>query len=189
MKNRKPHFEKSPVVMNRIWAMPNKRTFTIKPIKELLERYLNGIIIDPFANESKLGTITNDLNPIMNTDYHLDALAFLKLMESNSADVVLYDPPYSITQAAQCYNSFGKDKLERSVSNMGYWSSCKNEIARVLKVNGICIICGWNSNGIGLNRQFEMLEILLVPHGGSRNDTIVTVERKVEDNFSKKLLD
>lgn len=33
-------------------------------------------------------------------------------------------------------------------------------------------------NGIGLKRGFEMIEILLVPHGGSKNDTIVTVERK-----------
>ena len=40
------------------------------------------------------------------------------------------------------------------------------------------------SNGIGKNRGFEMLEILLVPHGGSKNDTIVTVERKLPDLFS-----
>jgi len=188
MEHEKKSFEKCAVAMNRIWAMPNKLTFTIKPIKELLHRYLNGVVIDPFANESKLGTITNDLNPAMNTDYHLDALAFLKLMESNSADVVLYDPPYSITQAAQCYNEFGKDKLEQSVANMGYWANCKNEVARILKPNGICIICGWSSNGIGLNRGFEMLEILLVPHGGSKNDTIVTVERKREGDFSKDFL-
>ena len=32
--------------------------------------------------------------------------------------------------------------------------------------------------GIGKNRGFEMIEILLVPHGGSKNDTIVTVEQK-----------
>lgn len=166
--------------INRVWAMPDMNTFKIKPVKRLLYKYVkNGqTIIDPFANESQLGTITNDLNPEMKTDYNMDALAFLGMMKSGSADVVLYDPPYSITQAAQCYADFGKDKLEVSVSNMGYWGSCKNEVARILKPNGICIICGWNSNGIGLNRGFEMLEILLVPHGGSKNDTIVTVERK-----------
>lgn len=162
--------------------MPNRLTFSIKPIKELIHQYLGGVIIDPFANESKLGTITNDLNPAMSTDYNLDALAFLKLMASNSADVVLYDPPYSITQAAQCYNAFGKEKLETSVANMRYWANCKNEVARILKPEGICIICGWSSNGIGLNRGFEMVEILLVPHGGSKNDTIVTVERKLNQS-------
>lgn len=82
-------------------------------------------------------------------------------------------------QAAQCYNEFGKDKIEDSVTNMRYWANCKTEVARILKPNGICIICGWGSTGIGLNRGFEMVEILLVPHGGSKNDTIVTVERKL----------
>ena len=32
--------------------------------------------------------------------------------------------------------------------------------------------------GIGKTLGFDMLEILLVPHGGVRNDTIVTVEKK-----------
>lgn len=166
--------------INRLWAMPNKNTFTIKPIKEIVEKYVNisDVIIDPFANESSYGTITNDLNPEFNTDYHLDALSFLKQIESNSADLVLFDPPYSITQAAQCYKDYGKEKLERNVANMGYWADCKNEVARILKTNGIALICGWNSNGIGKNRGFEMVEILLVPHGGSKNDTIVTVEFK-----------
>jgi hypothetical protein len=170
----------------RIWAMPNKLTFTIKPIKELVEKYVakSKIIIDPFANQSSYGTITNDLNPEFDTDYHLDALTFLRKMETGKADLVLFDPPYSITQAAQCYKDYGKDKLERSVANMGYWADCKNEVARILKPNGIALICGWNSNGVGKNRGFEMLEILLVPHGGSKNDTIVTVERKLPDLFS-----
>ena len=166
--------------INRIWAMPNKLTFTIKPIKELVEKYVDSskIIIDPFANQSSYGTITNDLNPEFKTDYHLDALTFLRKMETGTADLVLFDPPYSITQAAQCYKDYGKEKLKRSVANMGYWADCKNEVARILKPNGTALICGWSSNGVGKNRGFEMVEILLVPHGGSKNDTIVTVEIK-----------
>jgi hypothetical protein len=167
--------------INRIWAMPNSLTFTIKPIKELIYRYVfkDAIIIDPWSNNSKIGTVRNDLNPEMDTHFHLDALEFLKLQADNSSDIVLYDPPYSISQATEMYKSFGKDKLEVHVSNMGYWGLCKNEVARILKPNGICIICGWSSNGIGISRSFEMIEILLVPHGGSKNDTIVTVERKL----------
>jgi hypothetical protein len=174
------------IVFNRVWAMPNKQTFTIGPIKRLLEKYAENrkVIIDPFANESGYGTITNDLNPEFNTHYHLDALTFLRKMETGKADLVLFDPPYSITQAAQCYKDYGKDKLKKSVANMGYWADCKNEVARILKPDGIAFICGWNSNGIGKNRGFEMLEILLVPHGGSKNDTIITVERKLPNLFS-----
>ncbi len=159
--------------------MPNKLTFTISPIKELIECYADGVIVDPFANNSKYGTLTNDLNLEFDTDYNLDALTFLKQCDSASSDVVLYDPPYSITQAAQCYKSYGKEKLEINVANMGYWAKCKDEVARIAKSNSIVIIFGWNSNGVGINRGFNMLEILLVAHGGSKNDTIVTVERKI----------
>ena len=31
------------MIINRIWAMPNKNTFQIKPIKELIERYIEEI--------------------------------------------------------------------------------------------------------------------------------------------------
>jgi len=42
------------------------------------------------------------------------------------------------------------------------------------------VICfGWNSMGIGKTNNFKMVKILLVPHGGIHNDTIVTVEHKI----------
>lgn len=163
------------------WAMPNSKTFTIKPIRELIERHIDcaKVIVDPFANESKYGTITNDLNPEYGTTHHMDALEFLKSIPDEIADIVLYDPPYSITQASQCYKSYGKEKLEVNVANMKYWKMCKDECARILKVGGKFISFGWNTNGCGKNRGFDALEILIVSHGGSKNDTLCTVEFKM----------
>lgn len=96
--------------IQRIWAMPNSLTFTIKPIKELIERYLfaNAVIIDPWANNSKIGTIRNDLNPDMDTHYHLDALEFLKTQPNNSADIVLYDPHTQFLRQQKCIKVTGK---------------------------------------------------------------------------------
>lgn len=169
------------IIFERVWAMPNGKTFTIKPIKEFVETEVNkgGVIVDPFANGCKYGTITNDLNPEFNTDYHLDALEFLKSIQNESADLVLYDPPYSITQASTLYKEYGKDKLEVNVANMKYWKLCKDNIARILKPHGRVICCGRNTNGLGKNRGFEMTAILDVVHGGSKNDTLVTLEYKL----------
>lgn len=165
------------------WAMPNGNTFTIGPIKEFVEAEVakGGVIVDPFANNCKYGTITNDLNPEYDTTYHMDALEFLKSLGSNSADLVLYDPPYSITQAAQLYRDYGKDKLEVSVANMRYWKLIKDNIARILKANGRVMCFGWNTNGLGKGRGFEMTDILIVSHGGSKNDTLCTLEYKKEE--------
>jgi len=169
------------MLIRREWAMPNANTFTIRPIKEFVERHIDGceVIVDPFANSCKYGTITNDLNPEFSTDFHMDAREFLKGLDSESADAVLYDPPYSITQAAQNYKSYGKERLERGVTNMGYWKDVKDEIARVTRVGGIVLSFGWNTNGIGKCRGFQIEEILIVAHGGSKNDTLCVRERKV----------
>lgn len=162
--------------------MPNSKTFTIKPIKELLNRYITDgmVVVDPFANESKFGTITNDLNPKFDTNYHLDALDFLKQINDNCADIVLYDPPYSPRQIKECYDGIGIT-VTADDTKASWRAKHLDEIKRVLKPNGICISFGWNTNGVGKKRGFEIIEILIVPHGGSKNDTLCTVERKIGD--------
>ncbi len=163
--------------INRIWQMPNSKTFSIKPISELIKRYANGVIVDPFANSNTMATITNDLDIQYDTDYHMDALEFLKMFEDNSVDTVLYDPPYSPRQATECYKKFGQT-VDMKTTQASYWSKQKEQIGRIVKPGGIVITCGWNSGGIGKKYGFEIEEILLVAHGGWHNDTIVVVDRK-----------
>ena len=157
--------------------MPNSKTFSIKPISELIKRYTNGVIVDPFANSNTMATITNDLDIQYDTDYHMDALEFLKMFEDNSVDTVLYDPPYSPRQVTECYKKFGQT-VDMKTTQASYWSKQKEQIGRIVKPGGIVITCGWNSGGIGKKYGFEIEEILLVAHGGWHNDTIVVVDRK-----------
>ena len=157
--------------------MPNKWTFTIKPIRELLEQEVQGgVWVDPFAGENgaKYAKVTNDL-----AMGGKDALEFLKGQPDESFDGVLFDPPYSITQAKQCYEGYGMELLDTKPTSMKYWAECKNEMSRILKPGGKAICFGWTSMGLGKGRGFRMDRILLVPHGGSKNDTICTVETKL----------
>ena len=167
--------------ITRSWAMPNKNTFEIAPIKDLLERYITPFdeVVDPFANNCEWGTITNDLDPQYKTDYHMDATDFLKMLPDQCANVVLYDPPFSPRQVMECYKKFGMS-VNMETTQASYWSKQKEQIARIIRQNGTVITCGWNSGGIGKKYGFEIVEILLVAHGGWHNDTIVTVERKVK---------
>lgn len=66
------------MIINRVWQMPNKNIFAIKPIKALIDKYSFGEIIDPFANSNKIAIITNDLDEQYNTDYQLGCIGFLK---------------------------------------------------------------------------------------------------------------
>ena len=158
--------------------MPNSRTFSIKPIRELIQKYANGYTIDPFAAGNRLANVTNDIDPQYDTDFHMDATDFLNLFKPDSVDTVLYDPPYSPRQVAECYKALGIT-VNMQTTQASYWSRQKEAIGRIVKKGGIVITCGWNSGGIGKKYGFEIIEILLVAHGGWHNDTIVTVEKKV----------
>lgn len=174
------------MIIERKWCMPNKNTFEIKPIKELVNKWIANeqyqspyhYIIDPFANNCKIADYTNDLDPQYDTDCHMDALDFLKTLSNESATMVLYDPPFSVRQVSESYKKLGMS-VNMETTQASYWSKQKDEIARILIPGGICISCGWNTNGIGKTRGFKIEEILLVAHGGPHNDTIITVERKL----------
>lgn len=147
--------------ITREWAMPNKKTFTIKPIRELIERYKSeGLWLDPFPYP-----------------YKEDALEYLKRFNEGSADGVLFDPPYSPRQLKECYDNQGM-VLHDTKSSV--WAKWKDEIAKRIKVGGICLSFGWSTNGLGKVRGFKIIEVLLVAHGGNHNDTIITIEKKIQ---------
>jgi hypothetical protein len=166
--------------MSRAWAMPSAETFSIPPIAQLVKWWLRDckVIIDPFARNSHLGTITNDLNPETEAQHHLDAIEFLRMLINRNtiADAVIFDPPYSVRQVNELYQVQGIDKMVWS--NWTGMRELKQTLTQLTRSDGIAICCGWTSNGLGMENGWEMEEVLLVPHGGGHNDTIVTVERK-----------
>tara|TARA_Y100000310_G_scaffold171632_1_gene171838 strand:+ start:1376 stop:1900 length:525 start_codon:yes stop_codon:yes gene_type:complete len=165
--------------ISRVWAMPDKETFSIYCINHLVKRFLEHPSIDPFCNGKSYATFNNDLNPDKAAESHLDAYDFLRSFDDGTIQTILFDPPYSPRQVSESYKALGKS-VNTETTSAAYWRRLKTEIARVCIPGGICISCGWNSGGIGVSNRFEIVEILLVPHGGAHNDTIVTVERKVE---------
>jgi hypothetical protein len=157
--------------------MPSTETFSVEPIRRLIERHMNGgIWIDPFCRDSVFKprcAMTNDINPAFAGTHSMDALDFLKSLPAESVDGILFDPPFSPRQTKEAYQGFGPCDTSRS-----FYSDRKREAARVLKMGGLAIVCGWNSLGLGAKNGMELEEVLLVNHG-DQNDTIVTVGRKV----------
>lgn len=159
--------------------MPNRWTFKIKPIRNLLDRYVRDGKgwIDPFAGENSPAEFTNDINPNRPTKHHLHAIDFIVQLNGKEYDGILFDPPYSLRQAKECYEGIGtKMSFEDSRK---FPNNVKDVASNKIKTKGCAISFGWNSGGFGKSRGFELIEILLVPHGGHHNDTIVTVERKI----------
>lgn len=158
--------------ITRCFDMPSRYTFTIPTVQVFLSQFNIGIgWCDPFAGNNSRAEYTNDIDPSTKAGYHLDAVKYLKKQKQKSCKGVIYDPPYSISQAVQ-YGS-------KIYGNMNYWKEVKDELMRICKPHGIAICFGWSSTGLGKSRGFDLQEVLLINHGGSKNDTIVTVEKRV----------
>lgn len=172
------------MIINRSWAMPNKNTFSIKPINVLIRKYINisNKIVDPFAGNTPFkgyNFYNNDLDCNKDCVFSMDALEYLKGFDNDFADLILFDPPYSPRQVSECYKKLNKT-VNMQTTQSSFWSNIKKEISRVIEPGGHVITCGWNSGGVGKTNGFEIVEILLVAHGGWHNDTIVTVERRIK---------
>ena len=168
------------MTIERFWTMPNRWTFKIPYVKTLLLSTINPgeTWCDPFAGRCSPAQVRNDLDKDANADYHLDALEFLKSRGEDEFDGILYDPPYSFRQASECYKGNGKENFTATVTSQKYWADCKNEAARIVKHGGFAICFGWNTNGLGYNRGFQLESVRILAHGGSQNDTLITIERK-----------
>lgn len=55
----------------------------------------------------------------------------------------------------------------------------RNLMAPVLTDDATVLSFGWNTTGMGDGRGWEIIEILLVAHGGAHNDTLCMAERKI----------
>ena len=125
------------VKIERYWAMPNHKTFTIAPLKKFINEELGESYIDPFPYPFKQ-----------------DAIKYLKTIPTNSVGYCVFDPPYSSYQLKTKYENAGlslNNKYDAS-----YWSNCKKEISRIVKEGGKVISFGWNSNGIGKKYGFKI---------------------------------
>ena len=173
--------------ISREWAMPDKNTLNIPCIRKFMHKYLQktSISIDPFARDQKLATYTNDLNPNTRAEYHLDVLDFLKMLKEKNikADLAIFDPPFSPRQIKECYEGIGLKMGGKDALRTASWKAEKDIIDQLLKPNGIFLWFNWNSAGMGLKRNYKILEILLVCHGSSHNDTICLAEKKLPDLF------
>lgn len=162
--------------------MPNSATFTCLPIGDFVRKYMDGVSIDPFARNCGWATHTNDLNPETDAQHHMTAKDFLRMLIGNyvKADVIIFDPPYSLEQAKRNYESVGRRFMMEDSQQVGRWTEEKHLSKLLLKEGGVFLHFGWHTNGIGKKHGFEIEELLVVAHGGAHNDTLCLAERKVQ---------
>lgn len=150
-------------------------------------------ICDPFARRSWLTTkpqgiegTTNDLDPSMPTDYHLEAKDFAKLMvdKVKTFDIILFDPPYNLSQLKRNYKGIGKNlELWQTLNPFG---EARDMLAMCLRHGGSVISFGFGSRGFGKNRGCEKIAIYNFEPSGTENryNIQMIVERSLQTSLT-----
>lgn len=145
----------------------------MEPVRLFIERHLNrdGLVVDPFARNSRMADLRNDLNPDTEAEHHQDAVEFLHgLAGRDDISAVLFDPPYSPRQISEVYAAAGLKASMKDTQNARLYRECREAIMSFLRPGGVVLSFGWNSVGMGAG--WRRVETMLVYHGGAHNDTI-----------------
>src|SRR6185369_5778613 len=113
---------------------------------------------------------------------HQDAEAFLAELAGKSivVDLALFDPPYSPRQVSEHYRDAGLTVTGEDTQNGRLYKRVRDALDAIVAPGGVVLSFGWQSAGMGTGRGYELLETMLVAHGGGHNDTICIAERKCQ---------
>src|ERR1700733_1569622 len=83
----------------------HRYTFSVRPIRDWVERVCEGRVLNLFAGRTPLNMneTRNALDPMAPADYHLDALAFLRTWQGEKFNTILLDPPYAYRKSMEMY--------------------------------------------------------------------------------------
>lgn len=136
------------------------------------------VLIDPFARNCPWAhPYTNDLNPDTDAQDHMDAMQWLRVMEAVrltqglKIGMAILDPPFSDRQAGEIYGS-----PNLYASDSAKLTKIFNMAGNLVEPGGYIVKAGYNTNPF--HPCFDLVEVKMVYHGGTCNDTVFSVWRK-----------
>ena len=178
------------MIINHIMCEKKRNIFETECAHDIINRNKIGVTLDVYSGGNSIADIKNDFDHSYDTDYHMEAVEFLKTLDTCSCDTIICDPPTCSSDSKYWRDKLGLPKIvdvidgkERVVqyTQINYWSILNREISRVMKPGGIVIYSGCTSTGVGKKLGFELKELNILCHGGWTPDTYITVETKKAD--------
>ena len=127
---------------SRTFAMPNRATFSMRPVAEFIARYAKDrrTTVDPFArNNAVFADWTNDLDPTSSASLHMDAEEACKHWHNVTgiaADCALFDPPYSPRQISEVYKSVGLKVGMEETQNARLYKRVRDALDPLINAGG-----------------------------------------------------
>lgn len=167
---------------------PRKYTFEMGKLKAWTIQNSKGKVLNLFAGKTLLKPLDEtriDLNKEMPAHYYMDAYEFVLMAKERGMmfDTVIFDPPYNLRKSREKYFGVYTSQLRK----------IKTELPNIIREGGRVLCYGYDTTGMGRQRGFELIGVCVVCHSGDHNDTLCTVERKIQSSLfggeEKKLLE
>lgn len=152
---------------------PKKWTFEMPKLKEWVESWCKGNVLNLFAGKVKLkiDEIRVDISDEFKPDCICDAYDWVisEIGNGFKYDTIILDPRYNLRKAREKYN--GK--------YIGSLTKIKNLLPEILLDGGRVITLGYDTVGMSKSRGFKKIALCVICHNGDHNDTLCLVEERI----------
>jgi len=176
-------------------------TFEMPKIRSWVEKRLEGRVLNPCCGPSKLShsheIVYNDVDESIYADYHVDAAELAALLEPESFNTIVFDPPWSMYQANLRYdgNHVTKDDIEididslpqvvkRGKQQVGHARLAKDGFDYLLEPGGKVIQLSYNATCMPQRLGYDRQERWMFDPLGEGKTLIGSVDRKMQTKFN-----
>lgn len=152
----------------------NRWTFSNTKIRSFVEEHLQGRVLNATSGKTKLDhddIVRNDIDTDRDADVHVDVATLDEVFDAGSFDTIVYDPPFTKSQADATYGSDAP----------GYGREIKQVFDRLLTEHGQLIQVGYTTYGMPLEWGYERKSVGLMNTFGRQFDILVTVDERSDD--------
>ena len=162
-----------------VWTVqPGSHTFTSDKIKNWVERYLSGSVLNLCAGPTQLDhegpVLRNDIDASLDTDLSIDAQLISSCLPSNSIDTVVFDPPFSVYQSNLRYDG----------QQVGHAKVAKEGFDELLRMGGTVIELGYHGSCMPARLGYDRVERAWFCTTGRHKDVLGSVDRKVQTELT-----
>jgi len=177
-------------------------TFEDKTIRNWVVGHMDGRVLNACAGKTELPhddtVVTNDVDETIQTDYSVDVVELAALLEPESFDTIVFDPPWTMYQANMRYDGrhVTKDEISIDVSELpqvvgrdkkqvGHARLAKDGFDYLLKPGGKVIQLSYSGCCMPSRLQYQQLERVMFDPLGEGKTLIGSVDLKTQTSFKR----
>ncbi|WP_123622968.1 hypothetical protein [Halorubrum sp. CSM-61] len=160
------------------WTIqPDRWTFNAQKLRDWVESQLDGRVLNACAGRTQLThngrIVRNDINPEIDADYHVDVRDLPDILEAESFDMIVLDPPFSEQQNTTTY--------DREDDTLPTITELASVVDALLKPGGRVIRLGYTTTLMPPGEEYLLEEVTIWNTLGRQHDWLGTVAQKPDN--------